>query len=90
MEPGEDKGGGSKGVEEGGTRRIETGGKGGRKEGTEVLSQYQQDFLPPLLPNRRRRPALPQPDNMAINPALRQVGLRVPGNNACNGMYMQM
>ncbi|XP_074527572.1 uncharacterized protein LOC141791203 [Halichoeres trimaculatus] len=36
----------------------------------EMLSQYQKDF-PPLASCRRRTPALPQPDNIGINPAFR-------------------
>ncbi|XP_077447760.1 uncharacterized protein LOC144067740 [Stigmatopora argus] len=36
-----------------------------------MVSQYQQDFPPPSSWRRRRTPALPQPDNIAINPAFR-------------------
>lgn len=36
----------------------------------EMLSQYQKDFPPPSC-LRRRTPALPQPDNIGINPAFR-------------------
>ncbi|XP_077597304.1 uncharacterized protein LOC144212960 [Stigmatopora nigra] len=39
--------------------------------GPKMLSQYQQDFPPPSSWRRRRTPALPQPDNIAINPAFR-------------------
>ncbi|XP_077360584.1 uncharacterized protein LOC144005946 [Festucalex cinctus] len=37
----------------------------------EMLSQYQKDFPPPSSWRRRRTPALPQPDNIGINPAFR-------------------
>ncbi|XP_041657761.1 uncharacterized protein si:dkeyp-69c1.9 [Cheilinus undulatus] len=37
----------------------------------EMLSQYQKDFPPPSSCRRRRTPALPQPDNIGINPAFR-------------------
>ncbi|XP_076607251.1 uncharacterized protein LOC143333166 [Chaetodon auriga] len=37
----------------------------------QMLSQYQKDFPPPSSCRRRRTPALPQPDNIAINPAFR-------------------
>ncbi|XP_034540389.1 uncharacterized protein si:dkeyp-69c1.9 [Notolabrus celidotus] len=37
----------------------------------EMLSQYQKDFPPPASCYRRRTPALPQPDNIGINPAFR-------------------
>ncbi|KAE8287520.1 hypothetical protein D5F01_LYC13565 [Larimichthys crocea] len=36
---------------------------------TEMQSQYQKDFPPPSSCRRRRTPALPQPDNIGINPA---------------------
>ncbi|XP_037124804.1 uncharacterized protein si:dkeyp-69c1.9 isoform X1 [Syngnathus acus] len=36
-----------------------------------MLSQYQKDFPPPSSWCRRRTPALPQPDNIGINPAFR-------------------
>ncbi|XP_018547977.1 uncharacterized protein si:dkeyp-69c1.9 [Lates calcarifer] len=38
---------------------------------TEMQSQYQKDFPPPSSCRRRRTPALPQPDNIGINPAFR-------------------
>lgn len=38
---------------------------------TEMQSQYQKDFPPPSSCCRRRTPALPQPDNIGINPAFR-------------------
>ncbi|XP_026183658.1 uncharacterized protein LOC113142713 isoform X2 [Mastacembelus armatus] len=38
---------------------------------TEMQSQYQKDFPPPSSCHRRRTPALPQPDNIGINPAFR-------------------
>ncbi|XP_062289480.1 uncharacterized protein si:dkeyp-69c1.9 [Scomber scombrus] len=38
---------------------------------TELQSQYQKDFPPPSSCRRRRTPALPQPDNIGINPAFR-------------------
>lgn len=37
----------------------------------EMQSQYQKDFPPPSSCRRRRTPALPQPDNIGINPAFR-------------------
>ncbi|XP_042355722.1 uncharacterized protein si:dkeyp-69c1.9 [Plectropomus leopardus] len=37
----------------------------------EMQSQYQNDFPPPSSCRRRRTPALPQPDNIGINPAFR-------------------
>ncbi|CAB1433083.1 unnamed protein product, partial [Pleuronectes platessa] len=37
----------------------------------EMQSQYQTDFPPPSSCRRRRTPALPQPDNIGINPAFR-------------------
>ncbi|XP_068188256.1 uncharacterized protein si:dkeyp-69c1.9 isoform X1 [Antennarius striatus] len=40
-------------------------------DATEMLSQYQNDFPPPSSCRRRRTPALPQPDNIGINPAFR-------------------
>ncbi|XP_070839206.1 uncharacterized protein [Chaetodon trifascialis] len=40
-------------------------------DATQMLSQYQKDFPPPSSCHRRRTPALPQPDNIAINPAFR-------------------
>nr|XP_057942585.1 uncharacterized protein si:dkeyp-69c1.9 isoform X2 [Doryrhamphus excisus] len=36
-----------------------------------MLSQYQKDFPPPSSWRRRTTPALPQPDNIGINPAFR-------------------
>ncbi|XP_061905244.1 uncharacterized protein si:dkeyp-69c1.9 isoform X2 [Entelurus aequoreus] len=36
-----------------------------------MLSQYQKDFPPPSWPRRRRTPALPQQDNIGINPSFR-------------------
>ncbi|XP_023277173.1 uncharacterized protein LOC111666168 [Seriola lalandi dorsalis] len=38
---------------------------------TEMQSQYQKDFPPPSSFRRRRTPALPQQDNIGINPAFR-------------------
>ncbi|KAL7390647.1 hypothetical protein ABVT39_024889 [Epinephelus coioides] len=38
---------------------------------TEMQSQYQKDFPPPSSCHRRRTPALPQPDNIGINPGFR-------------------
>lgn len=38
---------------------------------TGIQSQYQKDFPPPTFCHRRRTPALPQPDNIGINPAFR-------------------
>nr|XP_020454050.1 uncharacterized protein LOC109959212 [Monopterus albus] len=38
---------------------------------TEMQSQYQKDFPPPTSCRRRRTPALPQPDNIGINPAFK-------------------
>lgn len=40
-------------------------------ETREMQSQYQKDFPPPSSCRRRRTPALPQPDNIGINPAFR-------------------
>ncbi|CAL9685516.1 unnamed protein product [Knipowitschia caucasica] len=37
----------------------------------DMKSQYQKDFPPPTSCRRRRTPALPQPDNIGINPAFR-------------------
>ncbi|KAM4545331.1 uncharacterized protein PAE49_017947 [Odontesthes bonariensis] len=37
----------------------------------EIKSQYQKDFPPPSSRRPRRTPALPQPDNIGINPAFR-------------------
>ncbi|KAG7237045.1 hypothetical protein INR49_032868, partial [Caranx melampygus] len=37
----------------------------------EMQSQYQKDFPPPSSSCRKRTPALPQPDNIGINPAFR-------------------
>ncbi|XP_068456266.1 uncharacterized protein si:dkeyp-69c1.9 [Clinocottus analis] len=37
----------------------------------DMQSQYQKDFPPPSSCRRRRTPALPQPDNIGINPAFR-------------------
>ncbi|XP_035035073.1 uncharacterized protein si:dkeyp-69c1.9 [Hippoglossus stenolepis] len=37
----------------------------------EMQSQYQKDFPPQSSCRRRRTPALPQPDNIGINPAFR-------------------
>ncbi|XP_061818859.1 uncharacterized protein [Nerophis lumbriciformis] len=36
-----------------------------------MLSQYQKDFPPLTSPRRRRTPALPQQDNIGINPSFR-------------------
>ncbi|CAG5873848.1 unnamed protein product [Menidia menidia] len=46
---------------------------GGNKDGAtiEMKSQYQRDFPPPSSCLIRRTPALPQPDNIGINPAFR-------------------
>lgn len=41
------------------------------QDATELQSQYQKDFPPPSSYHRRRTPALPQPDNIGINPAFR-------------------
>ncbi|XP_040907984.1 uncharacterized protein si:dkeyp-69c1.9 [Toxotes jaculatrix] len=41
------------------------------RDTTEMLSQYQKDFPPPSSCRRRRTPALPQLDNIGINPAFR-------------------
>uniref|UniRef100_UPI0037E9AD8A uncharacterized protein n=1 Tax=Semicossyphus pulcher TaxID=241346 RepID=UPI0037E9AD8A len=41
------------------------------EDATEMQSQYQKDFPPPSSCRRRRTPALPQPDNIGINPAFR-------------------
>lgn len=41
------------------------------EETLEMQSQYQKDFPPPSSRHRRRTPALPQPDNIGINPAFR-------------------
>ncbi|XP_034745340.1 uncharacterized protein si:dkeyp-69c1.9 isoform X1 [Etheostoma cragini] len=38
---------------------------------SKMQSQYQKDFPPPSSCCRRRTPALPQPDNIGINPAFR-------------------
>lgn len=40
-----------------------------KQDATEMQSQYQRDFPPPSSCRRRRTPALPQPDNIGINPA---------------------
>ncbi|KAK5917968.1 hypothetical protein CgunFtcFv8_002774 [Champsocephalus gunnari] len=42
-----------------------------KQETTYMQSQYQKDFPPPSSCHRRRTPALPQPDNIGINPAFR-------------------
>ncbi|KAI3373654.1 hypothetical protein L3Q82_022247, partial [Scortum barcoo] len=42
-----------------------------QQDATEMQSQYQKDFPPPSSCRRRRTPALPQPDNIGINPAFR-------------------
>ncbi|KAK5858487.1 hypothetical protein PBY51_002622 [Eleginops maclovinus] len=42
-----------------------------KQETTDMQSQYQKDFPPPSSCRRRRTPALPQPDNIGINPAFR-------------------
>ncbi|XP_071316512.1 uncharacterized protein [Trachinotus anak] len=42
-----------------------------QQEATQMQSQYQKDFPPPSSFRRRRTPALPQPDNIGINPAFR-------------------
>ncbi|XP_035812348.2 uncharacterized protein si:dkeyp-69c1.9 [Amphiprion ocellaris] len=42
-----------------------------QQDTTEMQSQYQKDFPPPSSCRRRRTPALPQPDNIGINPAFR-------------------
>lgn len=44
---------------------------GRTQDSTEMRSQYQKDFPPPSACWRRRTPALPQPDNIGINPAFR-------------------
>ncbi|XP_059207074.1 uncharacterized protein si:dkeyp-69c1.9 [Centropristis striata] len=51
----------------------EQGGKAvtSKQDMTEMQSQYQKDFPPPTSWRRRRTPALPQPDNIGINPAFR-------------------
>ncbi|KAM3600860.1 uncharacterized protein V6R79_003880 [Siganus canaliculatus] len=41
------------------------------QDAQEMQSQYQKDFPPPTSCCRRRTPALPQPDNIGINPAFR-------------------
>ncbi len=41
------------------------------QDATGMQSQYQKDFPPPSSCRRRRTPALPQPDNIGINPAFR-------------------
>nr|XP_046266385.1 uncharacterized protein si:dkeyp-69c1.9 [Scatophagus argus] len=53
--------------------QVQMGPTGVKNEhsATEMLSQYQKDFPPPSSCRRRRTPALPQPDNIGINPAFR-------------------
>ncbi|KAJ4929609.1 hypothetical protein JOQ06_018632 [Pogonophryne albipinna] len=46
-------------------------GKGNNSTSNTQQSQYQKDFPPPSSCHRRRTPALPQPDNIGINPAFR-------------------
>lgn len=41
------------------------------QDAREMQSQYQKDFPPPSSCRRRRTPALPQSDNIGINPAFR-------------------
>lgn len=41
------------------------------QETLQMQSQYQKDFPPPSFCHGRRTPALPQPDNIGINPAFR-------------------
>lgn len=45
------------------------------QDARELKSQYQKDFPPPSSFRRRRTPALPQPDNIGINPAFRWEGV---------------
>ncbi|CAN9501325.1 unnamed protein product [Ophioblennius macclurei] len=63
-EPGEDD-------DEGDHDHTKSGAADHRQSTTAMQSQYQKDFPPPSSRRRRRTPALPQPDNIGINPAFR-------------------
>ncbi|XP_069002507.1 uncharacterized protein [Embiotoca jacksoni] len=63
-EPGEDE-------KEGNRDHMKSTAVKKEQETTEMQSQYQMDFPPPTSCRRRRTPALPQPDNLGINPAFR-------------------
>lgn len=62
-----------RGEDEQGDDRVLMGSAAEKSEGgiREMQSQYQKDFPPPSSCRRRRTPALPQPDNIGINPAFR-------------------
>ncbi|XP_045896919.1 uncharacterized protein si:dkeyp-69c1.9 isoform X1 [Micropterus dolomieu] len=62
--PGEDEQGGICG-------QTRTTAVKNEQDTTGMQSQYQKDFPPPSSCRRRRTPALPQPDNIGINPAFR-------------------
>ncbi|XP_035522613.1 uncharacterized protein si:dkeyp-69c1.9 [Morone saxatilis] len=63
-EPGEDEQEGNR--DQTGLTAVKT-----EPDSVEMQSQYQKDFPPPTSCRRRRTPALPQPDNIGINPAFR-------------------
>ncbi|XP_051256636.1 uncharacterized protein si:dkeyp-69c1.9 isoform X2 [Dicentrarchus labrax] len=63
-EPGEDEQEGNR--DQTGSTAVKT-----EPDSIEMQSQYQKDFPPPTSCRRRRTPALPQPDNIGINPAFR-------------------
>ncbi|KAK2828634.1 hypothetical protein Q5P01_019668 [Channa striata] len=63
-EPEEDKQEGNTDQQQGSSAVADT-------DTAQMQSQYQKDFPPPSSIRRRRTPALPQPDNIGINPAFR-------------------
>ncbi|XP_067350360.1 uncharacterized protein si:dkeyp-69c1.9 isoform X4 [Channa argus] len=57
--------------QEGNTNPQQGSTKVTNKDIAQMQSQYQKDYPPPSSIRRRRTPALPQPDNIGINPAFR-------------------
>ncbi|XP_034406363.1 uncharacterized protein si:dkeyp-69c1.9 [Cyclopterus lumpus] len=65
------RGNGSKDCEPGEDEQEGNNDQTKEQDTAEMQSQYQKDFPPPSSCRRRRTPALPQPDNIGINPAFR-------------------
>lgn len=53
-------------------RKTPTTERGGLAKEREHVTLYQWDFPPPQHTHRKSTPAVPQPDNLGINPSLRQ------------------
>lgn len=70
-ERGVELGNGKQGKEEEKHAEIQSTAVKVEGETLQMQSQYQKDFPPPSSCHRRRTPALPQLDNIGINPAFR-------------------